>query len=69
MYPTGLSHEDARTTLIQLTRTNGFKGKIAVTSHDSKELILMREAGADLVIEPFQDAADHAVDVLSDISQ
>ncbi|MFM8585204.1 MAG: cation:proton antiporter [Gammaproteobacteria bacterium] len=69
MYPTGLSHEDARTTLIQLARANGLKGKIAVTSHDSKELIFMREAGADLVIEPFQDAADHAVDVLSDISQ
>lgn len=62
--PTGLSHEDARTTLIQLARMAGFKGKIAVTSHDPNEVAVMREAGADWVIEPFQDAADHAVEAL-----
>jgi Kef-type K+ transport system membrane component KefB len=65
---TGLSHEDARTTLIQIARTCAFKGKIAVTSHEPDEVTVMLEAGADLVIEPFQDAADHAVDVLSERS-
>lgn len=64
---TGISHEDARTTLIQLARMAGFKGKIAVTSHHPNEVIAMLKAGADWVIEPFQDAADHAVDVLSDV--
>jgi Kef-type K+ transport system membrane component KefB len=67
-HPTGLSHEDARTTLIQIARTCAFKGKIAVTSHEPDEVTVMLEAGADLVIEPFQDAADHAVDVLSERS-
>jgi Kef-type K+ transport system membrane component KefB len=67
-HPTGLSHEDARTTLIQIARTSAFKGKIAVTSHEPDEVTAMLEAGADLVIEPFQDAADHAVDILSDLS-
>jgi Kef-type K+ transport system membrane component KefB len=67
-HPTGLSHEDARITLIQIARVAGFKGKIAVTSHDPDEMATMRKAGADWVIEPFQDAADRAVDALSDIS-
>ena len=68
VHHTGLSHEDARTTLIQIARMAGFKGKIAVTSHHPHEVAAMLNAGADWVIEPFQDAADHAVDVLSDLS-
>ncbi|MEY2625458.1 MAG: hypothetical protein RL412_1233 [Pseudomonadota bacterium] len=67
VHHTGLSHEDTRTTLIQIARMAGFKGKIAVTSHHPNEVPAMLEAGADWVIEPFQDAADHAVDVLRDI--
>lgn len=65
VHPTGLSYEDTRATLIQLTRnTSGFKGKIAVASlHpiDTEELLA---AGADLILEPFQDSADRAVDIL-----
>lgn len=68
VHHTGLSHEDARTTLIKVARMAGFKGKIAVTSHDPNEVTAMLKAGADWVIEPFQDAADHAVGVLSDLS-
>lgn len=64
VHPTGLSHEDSRVTLIQLARMTGFEGKIAVTSHDPNEVLSMRKAGADWVIEPFQDAADHAVEAL-----
>ena len=33
IHPTGLSHEDTRTTLIQLTRAAGFRGRVAVASH------------------------------------
>ncbi len=64
IHPTGLSHEDARTTLIQLTRTSGFRGRIAVTSHQSGDTEAMHAAGADIVLEPFQDAADRAVELL-----
>ncbi len=61
---TGLSHEDTRSTLLQLARTSGFRGRIAVTSHTSQETASLVALGADIVLEPFQDAADQAVDLL-----
>ena len=63
-YPTGLSHEDARRTLIQLARTSGFSGRIAAASHGAAETEVLFGAGADLVLEPFHDAADRAVELL-----
>jgi hypothetical protein len=60
----GLSYEDTRTTLIQLARSAGFAGRVAVTSHDRQETETMLGAGADLVLEPFQDAADRATELL-----
>ncbi len=64
VHPTGLSHEDTRTTLIQLTRTSGFRGRVAVASHHPKDTEELFASGADLVLEPFQDAADRAVELL-----
>jgi len=66
---TGLSHEDTRTTLIQLTRAAGFRGRVAVTSHHAKETEDLLGAGASIVLEPFQDAADRAVELLSGASE
>jgi Kef-type K+ transport system membrane component KefB/voltage-gated potassium channel Kch len=63
-HPTGLSHEDARTTLIQLARTAGFSGRIAAASHSAGDTRILFATGADMVLEPFQDAADRAVDLL-----
>lgn len=59
----GLSSEDARRTLIQLARLAGFAGRIAVASHHDHETLELADAGA-VVLEPFQDAADRAVDIL-----
>ncbi|WP_372612354.1 cation:proton antiporter [Aquicoccus sp.] len=64
IHPTGLSHEDTRTTLIQLTRATGFRSRIAVASHHPKDTEDFFASGADMVLEPFQDAADRAVDLL-----
>jgi len=64
IHPTGLSHEDTRTTLIQLTRMSGFRGMIAVTSHSGPDTEELFASGADIVLEPFQDAADRAVELL-----
>jgi voltage-gated potassium channel Kch len=64
IHPTGLSHEDTRTTLIQLARTAGFRGRVAVISHSAGETDELAAAGADIVLEPFQDAADRAVYLL-----
>lgn len=65
VHATGLSYEDARKTLIQLTRSSGFRGKIAVTSHSDADTAELMAAGADIVLEPFQDAADRAVEILT----
>jgi Trk K+ transport system NAD-binding subunit len=62
--PAGLSHEDVRRTLIQLARSAGFRGRVAVTSHHTRETEDLFAAGADMVLEPFQDAADRAVELL-----
>jgi len=64
IHPTGLSQEDTRMTLIQLTRSAGLKGRIAVASHDPRDTEDLVASGADLVLEPFQDAADRAVELL-----
>lgn len=61
---TGLSHEDTRRTLIQLVRSAGFPGRVAVTSNGIQETEGLLSSGADLVLEPFQDAADRAADLL-----
>jgi hypothetical protein len=63
-HPTGLSHEDARSTLFQLIRAAGFAGRISAASHSTAETDFLTRAGADLVLEPFQDAADRAVELL-----
>lgn len=63
--PAGLSHEDTRTTLLQIARSAGFSGRIAVTSHAAADTEALGALGADLVLEPFHDAADRAVDLLT----
>ncbi|MFN4191927.1 MAG: cation:proton antiporter [Tabrizicola sp.] len=64
IHPTGLSHEDMRRTLIQLAGAAGFTGRIAAAAHGAAEAAVLAGAGADLVLEPFQDAADRAVALL-----
>jgi len=64
VHATGLSHEDPRNTLIQLIRMAGFRGRIAVTSQHKRDTEQLFAAGADIVLEPFQDAADRAVELL-----
>ena len=63
-HPTGLSHEDSRHTLAQVIRAQPFTGRIAIASHNAHESEELREHGADMVLEPFQDAADRAVDLI-----
>jgi Kef-type K+ transport system membrane component KefB len=61
---TGLSSEDIRKTVIQLTRSAGYKGKIAAVSQsniDTEELSLL---DVELILEPFQDTADRASKML-----
>jgi len=60
----GLTHDDPRLTLLSTLRSHEFAGKIAVTAHTVNEAELLRDKGADLVLMPFRDAADQAVELL-----
>jgi len=64
IHPRGLSYEDTRRTLIQLVHAAGFRGRVVVTSHTSQDTENLFGAGADIVLEPFQDAADRAVELV-----
>jgi Kef-type K+ transport system membrane component KefB len=61
----GIIHEDPRATLLQLVRSTGFRGQVAVTSHALPDTKHLQDAGATIVLEPFQDAADRAVELLT----
>lgn len=58
MHIKGVSYEDTQATLLQVCRSAGFTGKIVVTSHHGADTEALLTSGADIVLEPFQDAAD-----------
>lgn len=68
---TGVAQGNSRKALIHTLRDHNFQGKIAVTSlrnepgGDSADEQYLHSAGADLVLQPFQDAADQACDLLA----
>ena len=63
-HETGITQDDSRVALIHALRDHDFKGKIAVTSHRDKDCERLRTCGADLILQPIQDAADQAADLL-----
>jgi hypothetical protein len=63
-YLKGLSYEDTGKTIVQLTRSAGFTGKLATISQSSQETEELNLLDIDLVLEPFQDAADRASELL-----
>ncbi len=48
--------------LIHALRNNGYAGRIAVTAHSFADIKKLEQAGADLILEPFSDAAQDAAD-------
>jgi hypothetical protein len=65
VHEAGLVHGDTRAAIVHALKNAGFKGRVAISSHRDAEVDGLLSAGADLVLEPFQDAADQAVDLLS----
>jgi Kef-type K+ transport system membrane component KefB len=61
----GVVGADANLALLHGLKSVGFKGKIAVTLRHDMDPDVLKSAGADLVLEPFQDAADQAVELLT----
>jgi len=50
--------------LLQGLSQQGYRGRVAVTAHNHHDAELLRQAGADLVLLPFADAAEQAVERL-----
>jgi len=48
--------------LINFLRNAGYAGHIAVTAHGPADVARLEQAGADLVLTPFTDAASEVVD-------
>jgi len=55
----------ANLTVLRTLREHGFTGRIAATSHGPLHVERLRRAGADLVLQPFSDAAEQAASLLS----
>ncbi|EAZ89694.1 cation:proton antiporter [Crocosphaera chwakensis] len=51
-------------TLLHTLEYQKFQGKIAVTSHTEREMEILKNAGSDLVLLPFRDAAHEAARLL-----
>jgi Kef-type K+ transport system membrane component KefB len=52
-------------TLLDALRRHGYRGRVAVAAHGDEDVAVLKAAGADLVLLPFQDAADQAVDLVT----
>ncbi len=61
---TGLTHNDPRLVLLSTLRDHGLSGEVAVTADNEKDAAMLRDKGADIVLMPFRDAADRAVELL-----
>ncbi len=55
---------DINLNLLRGLRQQGFKGRIALTARQEEEAQLLLEAGADIILRPFADAAEQAAEVL-----
>ena len=63
-HETGVTHEDARLGLVDALRANGFDGRVAVTAHRASDAAPLSARGADLILQPFRDAADQAAQLI-----
>lgn len=63
-HQTGVTHEDARLGLIDALRSAGFTGRVAITAHRGSDAERFAAGGADLILQPFRDAADQAAQLL-----
>jgi Kef-type K+ transport system membrane component KefB len=55
----------ANLTLLNALREHGFPGRVAVTAHTPEDAARLEAAGANLVLQPFRDAADLAATALA----
>ena len=63
-HETGVTHDDLRRSLIPSLRDVGYRGRVAIAAHSEKTAALLQEAGADIVLLPFRDAASQAASLV-----
>jgi Trk K+ transport system NAD-binding subunit len=52
--------------LLHALRHHGYAGRVALTAHFLQDRDVLERSGADLVLLPYADAADQAVDLLTE---
>ncbi len=65
-HDTGITHDDPRRGLVHALRDLRFEGRIAVSAHSEEAVRGLQEAGADLVLMPYRDAATQAASLVFD---
>ncbi|MDX1572455.1 MAG: cation:proton antiporter family protein [Methylophaga sp.] len=58
----GVTHEDPRIVLLDALKQQHYQGKVAVSTHFTHDIPSLQQHGADLVLQPYHDAADQAVE-------
>ncbi|MFQ5932781.1 MAG: cation:proton antiporter, partial [Nitrospiraceae bacterium] len=56
---------DTNLTLLHALRAHGYAGRVALTAHSTRDAELLKQSGADVVLLPFADAAERAVELLT----
>lgn len=64
----GVNHADGRLVFMQALRNHGFAGRIAVTTTQDADADMLLAHGADLILEPFKDAADRGFELILGIA-
>lgn len=59
-----IREKDVNLTLLHALRHHGYHGRVAVAAHSERMDKVLKKAGADVVLRPFQDAAAEAADML-----
>jgi Kef-type K+ transport system membrane component KefB len=58
--------KDLSLSLLAALKAHHFQGKIALTTHNKREMTILDQAGADLVLVPYRDAAKEAAETLAE---
>jgi Kef-type K+ transport system membrane component KefB len=61
---TGVSRHDSRLALLQALNELGYEGRVAVATHRVDDNEELKVSGAHLILHPYYDAADRAIDLL-----
>ncbi|MCW5751552.1 MAG: cation:proton antiporter [Alphaproteobacteria bacterium] len=61
---TDLAHSEPRLALLEALRAHGYRGRVALAARDAADAAHMSRMGADLVLLPFDDAAERAAEVI-----